>query len=171
MVNIKGLLYDSDHLINDMKGVFSIVEHQRNLAVSPFTAQTEFFMSRMGVRQKQVLALMDGETKVITQSGAMLWMAGDVHATTGIKGAGDLLGKVFKSAVTNETVIKSKYVGQGYLMLEPTYKYLLLEEVSEWEDGMLLDDGLFMACEGTVKHKIEARSNVSSAVLGNMGFI
>ena len=26
-----------------------------------------------------------------------------------------------------------------------------------------------MACEGTIKHKIEARSNVSSAVLGNMG--
>lgn len=67
MVNIKGLLNDSDHLIKDAKGVFSIVEHQRDLAVSPITAQAEFFMSKMGVRQKQALALMDGETSVITQ--------------------------------------------------------------------------------------------------------
>ena len=169
MVNIKGLLNDSDHLIKDAKGVFSIVEHQRDLAVSPITAQAEFFMSKMGVRQKQALALMDGETSVITQAGAMQWMAGNVHATTGIKGAGDLFGKVIKSAVTKETAIKPEYEGEGYLMLEPTYKYLLLEEVSDWEDGLVLDDGLFMACEGTIKHKIDARSNVSSAVLGNMG--
>ena len=167
MVNIKGLLNDSDHLIKDAKGIFSIVEHQRDLAVSPLTAQAEFFMSKMGVRQKQALALMDGETSVITQAGAMQWMAGDVHATTGIKGAGDLFGKVLKSAVTNETAIKPEYVGN--LMLEPTYKYLLLEEVSDWEGGLVLDDGLFMACEGTIKHKVEARSNVSSAVFGNMG--
>lgn len=122
MVNINGLLNDSDHLIKDAKGVFSIVEHQRDLAVSPLSAQAEFFMSKMGVRQKQALALMDGKTSVITQAGAMQWMAGDVHATTGIKGAGDLFGKVIKSAVTNETAIKPEYVGHGYLMLEPTYK-------------------------------------------------
>lgn len=169
MVKINGLFNDSDHLVTDMKGVFSIVEHQRDLAVSPLTAQAEFFMSKMGVRQKQALACMNGETSVITQAGAMQWMAGDVHATTGIKGAGDLLGKIVKSAVTNETAIKPEYVGNGYLMLEPTYKYLLLEDVSDWDGGLVLDDGLFLACEGTVRHKVEARSNVSSAVLGNMG--
>lgn len=63
MVKINGLFNDSDHLVTDMKGVFSIVEHQRDLAVSPLTAQAEFFMSKMGVRQKQALACMNGGNK------------------------------------------------------------------------------------------------------------
>jgi len=32
-----------------------------------------------------------------------------------------------------------------------------------------MEDGMFLACESTVKHNIEARSNLSSAVLGNEG--
>ena len=46
MVKINGLFNDSDHLVTDMKGVFSIVEHQRDLAVSPLTAQAEFSCRR-----------------------------------------------------------------------------------------------------------------------------
>lgn len=169
MVTIHGLFDDKDHIITDQKGVFSVVEHMRDLTVSPMTAQSEYYMSKMGVRKKQILATMDGTVGVVTQAGAMQWMAGGVHATTGIKGAGDLVGKMFKGAVTKESAIKPEYVGSGYLMLEPTYKYLILEDVSAWPGGLVLDDGLFLACESTVKHKLEARSNVSSAVLGNMG--
>lgn len=54
-------------------------------------------------------------------------------------------------------------------MLEPTYKYMLLEDVADWEGGLVLDDGLFLACESTVKHKLQARSNVSSVMFGKMG--
>lgn len=46
---------------------------------------------------------------------------------------------------------------------------MVVHDVSDWDGGLVLDDGLFLACEGTVRHKVEARSNVSSAVLGNMG--
>lgn len=53
-------------------------------------------------------------------------------------------------------------------MLEPTYRHILLEEVSEW-GGMVLDDGLFLACESKVQQKIVARTNISSAMLGNEG--
>lgn len=169
MVNIHGLFDDRDHIITDQKGVFSVVEHQRDMTVSPMTAQIEYFMGKMGVRKKQILACMDGSVGVTVQAGAMQWMAGDVHATTGIKGAGDLMGKMFKGAVTGESTVKPEYRGAGYLMLEPTYKYLLLEEVSDWDGGLVLDDGLFLACESTVKQKIQARSNLSSAAFGNMG--
>ncbi len=34
---------------------------------------------------------------------------------------------------------------------------------------MVLDDGLFLACESNLKHKLVARSNFSSAVAGNEG--
>jgi uncharacterized protein (AIM24 family) len=53
-------------------------------------------------------------------------------------------------------------------MLEPTYKHILLEEVSEW-GGIVLDDGLFLACESKVQQKVVTRTNFSSAMLGNEG--
>ena len=54
-------------------------------------------------------------------------------------------------------------------MLEPTYKHILLENVEDWEGGLVLDDGLFLACEDSVNQTVVARSNLSSAVLGNEG--
>lgn len=169
MIKIEGLFGDKDHVITESKGIFSVIEHQRDLAVSPMTAQAEYFMSQMGVRKKQILAKLDGQVGAVVQSGAMQWTAGSVAATTGLKGAGDFLGKMFKGAATGEGAIKPEYRGSGYLMLEPTYKYILLEDVSEWEGGLVLDDGLFLASESTVEQRLEARSNISSAVFGNMG--
>ena len=53
-------------------------------------------------------------------------------------------------------------------MLEPTYKHIMLMDVSEW-GTVVLDDGLFLACEDSLQQKTIARSNVSSAVLGGEG--
>lgn len=169
MIQISGLFGDQDHIITETKGMFSIVEHTRDLTVSPMTAMMEYYMSKMEVRRKQILCEMNGDKGVIVQAGAMQWMAGDISATTGIKGVGDFVGKVAKGWATKESAIKPEYVGSGYLMLEPTYKYLLLEDVSDWEDGLVLEDGMFLAAENTVKLKIQARSNASSAFLGNEG--
>ncbi len=169
MIKINGLFNDDDHIIREQKGIFSVVEHVRDLAVSPYTAQEEYFMAKMGVRKKQIFAILDGTKGAIIQAGAMQWTAGNVSATTGLKGAGDFIGKIFKGAATGESAIKPEYVGNGYLMLEPTYKYILLESVEDWNGGLVLDDGLFLACESNIKQNLQARSNISSAVLGNMG--
>lgn len=169
MIQVNGLFDDKDHIITEQKGMFSIVEHTRDLTVSPITAMEEYFMAKMDVRRKQILCTLDGSEGVTVQAGAMQWMAGNIQATTGVKGAGDLFGKLAKGFVTKESAIKPEYVGSGYLMLEPTYKYLLLEDVSEWEGGLVLEDGMYLASEGSVKLKTQARKSVSSAVLGNEG--
>lgn len=54
-------------------------------------------------------------------------------------------------------------------MLEPTYKYLILMDAAQWGGGVVLDDGLFLACESTLQHKAVMRSNFSSAVAGGEG--
>ena len=54
-------------------------------------------------------------------------------------------------------------------MLEPTYKYLILLDAAEWGGGVVLDDGLFLACESSLQHKAVMRSNLSSAVAGGEG--
>ena len=121
----------------------------------------------MNVRRRQVLINLNGNSATV-QAGAMQWMLGDVQMETGVKGVGNFLGKMVSSAVTKETAVKPIYTGKGVMMLEPTYKHIILVDVSEW-GGIVLDDGLFLACDSNLQQKVVARSNISSAVLGKEG--
>lgn len=149
-------------------GAFQVLEYQQDLSVNPISAQQAYFLKEMNVRQRQVICDLD-TSSVTVQAGAMQWMAGQVECTTGIKGVGDLIGKAFKGSVTGESTIKPEYVGKGLMALEPTYKHILLEDLREWNGSMVIEDGMFLACESSVKQKVVARSNLSSAVLGGEG--
>lgn len=161
-------LANQNRKIIDSLGCFKVLEYEKDLSVNAFNAQTEYFMSEMDVKRRQVVAELHGNS-VVTQAGSMQWIAGSVGATSGIKGVGDLLGKLVKGAVTKESAVKPEYSGNGMLVLEPTYKFIVLQEVSQWQGGMTVEDGMFLACDGTVKRNITARSNISSAVAGGEG--
>ena len=151
-------------------GNFHVLEYVQDASVSPMNAMNEYFMSKMGVRRRQVVIDIDKDHSAIIQAGAMQWMGGNVQATSGVKGIGDLLGKAIKGAVTKETAVKPEYVGEGCLVLEPTYKYIILADIGKWGSaGMTIEDGMFLACDANVKSKVVARKNLSSAVLGNEG--
>ena len=152
----------------DSKGPFRVIEYLRDLSVTPQNAATAYFSSQMNVRRRQVLCDLS-KANLTVQAGAMQWMAGNVNATTGIKGVGDLFGKAVRGSVTGESAIKPEYKGDGLLVLEPTYKHILLIDLDEWNGSIVLDDGLFLACEASLKHKAVMRSNFSSAVAGNEG--
>ena len=127
-----------------------------------------YYCAQMTVRKRQVVCDLK-EAPVTIQAGAMQWMLGNVNATTGIKGVGDLFGKALRGSVTGESAIKPEYTGDGMLVLEPTYRHLLLMDIAEWNGSVVLDDGLFLACDSNLKHKAVMRSNFSSAVAGNEG--
>ncbi len=149
---------------------FHVLEHNKDASVSPFNAVDEYFMSQMNVRRRQVVIELHKHQSAVIQAGAMQWMCGNVQAGTGVKGIGDLFGKAIKGAVTKETAVKPEYSGEGYLVLEPTYKYILLMDVAEWgPKGMTIEDGMFLACDSNVNRDVVARKNVSSAVLGGEG--
>ena len=151
-------------------GNFHVLEYVQDASVSPMNAMNEYFMSKMNVRRRQVVIDIDKDHSAIIQAGAMQWMGGNVRATSGIKGIGDFLGKAIKGAVTKETTVKPEYVGEGCLVLEPTYKYIILADVGKWGSaGMTIEDGMFLACDANVKSKVVARKNLSSAVLGSEG--
>lgn len=150
------------------RGPVKVFEHQRDLSLhTPDEAMRAYFASEMNVRKRQVLIELNGNAFTIS-AGSMQWTAGKVEMAADVKGIGDLFGKALSSKVTKESAIKPKYKGNGLLMLEPTYKFILLEEVSEW-NGLVLDDGLFLACDSNIKQKVVARTNLSSAVLGKEG--
>ena len=168
MYQIKNFTDNNDIKTLDVCGAFTVIEYQRDLSIAPTDAQTAWFCNAMNVRKRQVICDLN-YANVTVQAGAMQWMVGDVNATTGLKGVGDLLGKAFRSNVTGEGIIKPEYTGSGTLVLEPTYKHIILLDVSDWNGSVVLDDGLFMACESTLKHKAVMRSNLSSAIAGNEG--
>lgn len=150
------------------KGPFTILEYQRDLSVTPNSAITAYYSAQMNVRKRQVMCDLS-QGNVTIQAGAMQWMVGNVNATTGIKGVGDLLGKAVRGKVTGESAIKPEYTGNGTLVLEATYKHLILMDAAEWGGSVVLDDGLFLACDSRLKHKAVMRSNFSSAVAGGEG--
>lgn len=149
-------------------GAFTVVEYLRDLSVLPEQAQTAYYCNAMNVRRRQVICDLS-RANVTLQSGAMQWSVGNVNATTGVKGVGDLFNKALRGSVTGESAIKPEYTGDGILVTEPTFRHILLLNLDDWGGSVVLDDGLFLACEATMQHKAVMRSNISSAVAGGEG--
>lgn len=168
MYQIKNLIENDDIRVLEELGPFTVFEYLRDLSVSPVNAATAYFASEMNVRRRQVICDLK-KANITLQAGAMQWMVGNVNATTGIKGVGDLFGKAIRGKATGESAIKPEYTGDGTLVLEPTYKYILLEDVADWNGSLILEDGLFLACDSKLTHKAVMRSNLSSAVAGGEG--
>lgn len=168
MFEVKNLLENSNVKVLGEKGPFTVLEYQKDLSVTPGTATEEYFAAQMNVRRRQVLC--DLETAPVTlQSGAMQWMLGNVQMTTGVKGVGDFVGKTVRGRASGESTIKPEYTGTGIVALEPTYKHLLLIDVADWNGSIVLEDGMFLACDSRLKQRLAARSNLSSAVAGGEG--
>lgn len=168
MVTIKNLFENDDVKTIEKRDNISVIEFQRDVSVNKFTAINEYYASKMNVKRRQVLIELNN-SEFITSAGAMQWTVGNVESKTDLKGVGDFLGKAIKGSVTKESAVKPKYYGTGLLALEPTYSYILIEDVGTWNGGMVLEDGMFLACDGTIHTNVAMRSNVSSAVLGGEG--
>ena len=150
------------------KGIFSVLEYEKDVSTDPISAIAGYYASQMNVKKRQVVAKLNNDS-VIIQAGAMQMLLGNVNVKTDVKGAGDLMKKFIGSKVTGESAIKPRYTGTGVVVLEPTYKYIIFEDLSEWNGSIVIEDGMFMACNDTVDMKVVARSNLSSAVLGGEG--
>jgi len=168
MYTVHNFFNNDDIRITDELGPFRVLEYQRDLSVMPGDAMLAYYCNEMNVRKRQVACDLS-KAGITLQAGAMQWMLGNVNAATGVKGVGDLFGKALRGSVTGESAIKPEYTGDGLLVLEPTYKHILLIDTADWGGNVVLDDGLFLACDSRLKHKAVMRSNLSSAALGNEG--
>ena len=160
---------NDDVTVLSQAGQFQVLQWDRDLSVSPMSAQMAWFSAQMDVRRRQLVATLDGRTGVTLQAGAMQWTVGQVQSTTGVKGVGDLVGKAFRGAVSQDSIIKPEYTGTGMVVCEPTWQHLLLLDLSQWGGSVVLNDGLFLACDSTLQQTLQRRSNLSSAVAGNEG--
>lgn len=168
MFQISNFTNNDDIRVLDSAGPFTVIEYLRDLSVMPNNAAAAYFCNAMNVRKRQVVCDLS-KARVTVQSGAMQWMVGNVKAVTVIKGVGDFFGKAVRGKVTGESAIKPEYTGDGVMVLEPTYKHLLLLNLEDWNGSVVLDDGLFLACDSSIRQKAVMRSSFSSAVAGNEG--
>ena len=168
MFKIKNLLNNENVKIIDKKEKMRVIEYVNDLSVTPYSAVNSYFAHKMNIRKRQVLIELNNSEYTVS-AGAMQWTLGNVEMSSDVKGVGDFFGKAIKGAVTKESAVKPKYKGSGILMLEPTYRHIILEDMQDWPSGIVLDDGMFLACESSVEQKVVMRSNVSSAVFGKEG--
>ena len=173
MITINNLFNNGNIACTEKAGAFSVYEYKCDVSNRPDTAMKEYFMSKMNVRRRQLFCDLSASS-VRLQAGAMQWMAGDVSSETGLgSGAsavkGFLKGAV-KGLVTGESAVKPLYSGKGHVMLEPTYEYILLEDVSTWGPaGIVVEDGMFLACESSVEEKVVAQKDISAILAGGEG--
>lgn len=168
MYNINNFQNNDDVRVLDSQGPFSVIEYKKDLSVNPSTAMLSYYCNEMNVRKRQLVCELKN-ADITLQAGAMQWSVGNVNATTGIKGVGDLFGKAIRGKMTGESAIKPEYTGNGTLVLEPTYRHILLMNTADWNGAVVLDDGLFLACDSVLQQKAVMRSNISSAALGGEG--
>lgn len=164
----QNLLSTENAVVKSQLGGMQVIEYARDMSVNPITSKTEYFMAKMNVNRRQLLLNLNGNSYTI-QAGAMQWISGKVQMSSDVKGVGNFIGKMVSSAVTKESAVKPVYSGYGQVMLEPTYRHLLLTNVADWGGQIVLDDGLFLACESQLEQKVVSRTNISSAVLGGEG--
>lgn len=125
-----------------------------------------YFMKEAHIKLRQIRIKLDnGAVKL--ESGALSFLRGNIEMENK---AGGLLGlgkKMISSKLTGETAFKPTYKGTGEIYLEPSFGFYALVQLENEE--IIVDDGLFYACEDTVEVGVEMQKNISSSLLGNEG--
>ncbi|WP_089965614.1 AIM24 family protein [Lihuaxuella thermophila] len=157
-----------------MEKLFEVIESAQGpyakfeiLQYKPLELPDYYFSQKSGVRLKQVRITLNNGT-VMTEAGALHFMKGHITVENSVGGATGMLKKLASSMLTNESVFKPTYQGQGEIYLEPDFGHYLIHQLDHEE--IIVDKGMFYCCESTVKVGLAAMKNISSATRGGEGF-
>jgi uncharacterized protein (AIM24 family) len=149
------------------KSSFEVLEYKRlNGSKDVGSAAMLYFMKEANLKLRQIkINLRSGAVRL--EGGALSFLRGSIEMENK---AGGLLGlgkKMLTSKLTGETVFKPTYRGTGEIYLEPSFGFYALLELEN--EAIIVDDGLFYACEDTIEVGAEMQKNLSSSLLGNEG--
>jgi uncharacterized protein (AIM24 family) len=125
-----------------------------------------FFLKEGKVTLKEAKITLNNSS-VNLEAGALYYQKGDLEIESKAGGVLGLGKKLLKSMATGETVFKPKYTGTGEITLEPTFGHYALVELEN--ETIIVDDGVFYACEAGIEVGAAAMKNISSAALGGEG--
>lgn len=156
-------------MLSEMEGdsKFQILQYESLEGASDIgTALGLNIIRENGIKLKQIRIVLD-ESSVILEPGALSYMKGDIDIRSKAGGVFGLGKKILTSKLTGETVFKPTYSGTGEIFLEPSFGNFALIELED--DEIIVDDGMFFACESGIDVGVSIQRNVSAALLGNEG--
>ncbi|MGL5352510.1 MAG: AIM24 family protein [Clostridium sp.] len=164
-LNISNKLTMVSEMRND--SIFQILEYDNLEGADNLNTSMQLnFMKESQVKLKQVRIILD-DSAVKIESGALSYMKGEIEIKTKTGGIVGLGKKLFANKVTGESMFKPVFKGTGEMFLEPTFGHYTLLELDEEE--IIVDDGMFYACEEGIEVSVAMQKSVSSMVFGNEG--
>ena len=164
-LNFSNKLTMLSEMENDSK--FQILEYNKlDGATDIETAFGLNIIKESGIKLKQIRIILD-DSSVKLEPGVLSYMKGNIETRNKAGGVLGLGKKFISSKLTGETVFKPTYSGSGEIFLEPSFGHFALLELED--DEIIIDDGIFCACEEFINVGVSIQRNVSSALLGNEG--
>ncbi|MPQ43495.1 AIM24 family protein [Clostridium tarantellae] len=157
-------------MLSEMRGesLFQVLEHSSLKGSKDIeTAIKVNHMREAGINLRQVRIVLN-ESAVHIESGALSYMRGPITVTTKVGNPISFGKRLFASKANGETLFRPKYSGTGEIFLEPSFAHYCLIELED--DEVIIDDGLFYACEESIQVDSVIQKKISSLVLGNEGF-
>lgn len=157
------------NMITEMRGdsVFQVLEYDSLKGGNSLELAVKLNqMKEANIKLRQVRIILE-DSSVNIEKGALSYMRGPISMKNKIGGPIGLGKKLFSSKVTGESTFKPKYEGTGDIFLEPSFGHYALIELED--DEIIVDDGLFYACESSVEITAHMNKSLSSMVLGNEG--
>ncbi|WP_160679113.1 AIM24 family protein [Clostridium sp. C8-1-8] len=155
--------------LSEMQGdsIFQILEFDELNGGNDIDSAVKFkFMKDAGIKLKQIRIILD-DSAVKLESGALSYMKGSIELENKVGGVLGFSKKLINSKLTGETLFKPRYIGSGEIFLEPSFGHYALLELEDEE--VIVDDGLFYACEDSVEVGASMQKSISSMLLGNEG--
>lgn len=137
---------------------------------SLMTAQMLHHAKRAGMRLK-IVRITLVKSAVTLEAGALYYLKGRIEVTSKAGGSGGLKGfarGLATKALTNETMFRPSYKGNGEVYLEPSFGHYLIYNLQP-KQALVVDKGMFFCSEGTVGVSVEMQKNLSSAFAGGEG--
>lgn len=133
---------------------------------NPDMAKKLYFMKEQNIRPKQIVIYLNNDS-IKVEPGALSYMQGNISMVSGIN-VGNVIGKVFSSKLTGESVAQPEYKGTGMVVLEPSFKHFVVIDLLP-NDEIIVDKGMFYASQGSVVSKSTMQKSITSAVAGGEG--
>ena len=163
--NIKNTIKIKSEMKNE--STFQILEYESLDGARDIQTSIKLgLMKNSNIKLRQVrLILNDSAVKI--EAGALSYMKGNLEIETKTGGVIGLGKKFFQSKVTGESMFKPVIKGTGEVFLESSFSHFTIIELEDEE--IVVDDGLFYACEEEVEVGAAMQKNISSMMFGNEG--
>lgn len=148
---------------------FQVLEYERlNGGLDLKTVLSCNIMNNANIRLRQVRIILE-DSKVKLENGALSYMKGNIEIEKSEHNILDLGKKFFKGKSSGKKSNKPIFRGTGEIFLEPSFGHYALIELED--DQIIVDDGMFYACEETIEVSTIVQKTVTSVLIGDEGLV